>query len=154
MKHLTSNTECSVRELSTSSIAKARCSTESDPGSTKEALNEFAKLKGVGPATASALLTLVKPDLFPYMYDEVIECFLPKRTYTVSTYMTMNKNCVNIARTLGDGWTASRVATVLWTAARAKAYDLKDFTSCKRPLVDKNGTVDCNDQRANKRRKS
>ncbi len=153
MKHLTSNTERSVQELSRSSIAKARRSTESEMGSAKKALEDFAKLKGVGPATASALLTLVKPDLFAYMYDEVIECFLPKRTYTVSAYIVMNKNCIEMARTLGDGWTASRVATVLWTAARAKAYGLDDFTLCKRPLVDKNGTRDCHDRRTNKRRK-
>lgn len=156
MKHLTSNTESLVRELSASSIATARNSTESDKDSSKKSLEEFAKLKGVGPATASALLALVQPDLFAYMYDEVIECFLPKRTYTLSTYMVLNKNCSRIARNLGDGWTPSRVATVLWTAARAEAHDLNDFTMCKRPLVDKNIIADGDDRsrRAIKRRKS
>ncbi len=154
MKHLTSNTEASVRELSTSSISAARNSTESKTDSSKRSLEEFSKLKGVGPATASALLTLVQPDLFAYMYDEVIECFLPKRTYTMSTYMAMNKNCLKIASSLGDGWTPSRVATALWTAARCDAYDLNDFTLCKRPLVDKNTTTDRDDKRARKRRKS
>lgn len=154
MKHLTSNTEISVREHSKFSIAKARCSTEADLESAKKAMEDFINLKGVGPATASALLTLVRPDVFAYMYDEVIDCFLPKRTYTLKTYMTLNNDCIKIARHLGDGWNASRVATALWIAARVKAYKLEDHTLRKRPLVDKNETSDSKDRKAIKRRKS
>jgi hypothetical protein len=156
MKHLRSNTEDSVREHSAAAIAKARGSAEADTESTKKALQELINLNGVGPATASAILTLVQPDLFAYMYDEVIECFLPKRTYTLSTYMTLNNNCLEIAKTLGDGWTASRVATALWTAARVNAYKLQDHTLPKRPLVDEDATKenkDTKDRRAIKRRK-
>ena len=157
MKHLRSNTEDSVREHSAAAIAKARCSTEADKESTKKALQELINLKGVGPATASAVLNLVREDLFAYMYDEVIECFLPKRTYTLSTYMTVNDNCLGIAKTLGDGWTASRVAIALWTGAKANAYKLQDHTLPKRLLVDEDATKEnkdtIRDRRAIKRRK-
>jgi hypothetical protein len=46
---------------------------------TQEALDHLTVLKGVGPATASAILCLVRPDIFCYMYDEVIDCFEKKR---------------------------------------------------------------------------
>jgi len=45
----------------------------------QEAITEMGKLQGVGPATASAILTLVRPDVFCYLYDEVIDCFEPTR---------------------------------------------------------------------------
>jgi hypothetical protein len=156
MKHLRSNTEESVRKHSAAAIANASEATEADTESINKALKELINLQGVGPATASAVLTLVQPECFAYMYDEVIECFSPKRTYTLSAYMTMNNNCIRISRILGDGWTASRVATVLWTAARAHAYKLHDYTLPKRPLVEKDATMDNKDaknRRAIKRRK-
>lgn len=153
MKFLKSNDEASVKEYSMAAIAKARCSTKADTNSTKKALEELIKLKGVGPATASAVLTLVQPDHFAYMYDEVIECFLPKRTYTLSTYMTLNHNCIEIAEKLGDGWTASRVANTLWIAARANAYKLHDHTLPHRPTVADDATKNRIDRRASKRRK-
>lgn len=37
----------------------------------KEALKEVTVLKGVGPATASALLAAHSPDVAPFMSDEV-----------------------------------------------------------------------------------
>jgi len=157
MKHLRSNTEACVREHSTAAIAKARGAAETKMELTKKALEDIINLKGVGPATASAILSLVQPEIFAYMYDEVIECFLPKRTYTLSTYITLNNNCLKIAKTLGNEWTASRVATVLWVAARANAYDLNDHTLSKRPMDDENGTIIDNDddhkQKTSKRRR-
>lgn len=152
MKHLVSNTEASVREHSKAAIAKARgidsSSTNNGTSSNDKtkSLQDLLNLKGVGPATASAVLSLVRPDVFAYMYDEVIECFLPKRAYTLPTYAKVNEGCTGIAERLGEGWTPSRVATVLWTAARASAYGLQDHTlalssnrsksNTKRPAAD------------------
>eukprot|EP00532_Pseudo-nitzschia_australis_P013057 CAMPEP_0168220332 /NCGR_PEP_ID=MMETSP0140_2-20121125/9161_1 /TAXON_ID=44445 /ORGANISM="Pseudo-nitzschia australis, Strain 10249 10 AB" /LENGTH=239 /DNA_ID=CAMNT_0008149021 /DNA_START=37 /DNA_END=756 /DNA_ORIENTATION=- len=153
MKHLKSNTEASVREHSTAGIAEARGAAKSKTEETKKALGHFINLKGVGPATASAVLTLVQPDKFAYMYDEVINCFLPERTYTLPTYMAVNENCLSIAKKLGDGWTTSRVATVLWTAARVNAYDLHDHTLSKRPMVNSADETIIEKRRISKRRK-
>ena len=153
MKHLNSNTEASVEEHSTNAIEKARTAADKTEGSTtKKALEDLTKLKGVGPATASAILVLVQPDAFAYMYDEVIECFLPKRTYTLKTYMSLNEGCLEIASKLGNGWSTSRVARTLWIAARANAYDLNDHTlSTAKRSSDENGTND--KERTTKRQK-
>ena len=88
-----------------------------------KALAEMEQLKGIGPATASAVLSLVNPSVFCFMYDEVIDCFMPQRDYKRSTYLAVRSECQKIAITLNDAgssssWTPSRVATVLWTACR------------------------------------
>jgi hypothetical protein len=86
-------------------------------------------LSGVGPATASVILTQVRPDLFCYMYDEVIDTFASKRTYTIKVYLQCQKHCYDIATALNQGgtttpdttWTCARVARTLWIAARVHA---------------------------------
>jgi len=94
----------------------------------QEAIGELGKLKGVGPATASAVLTLIRPDVFCYLYDEVIDCFEPQRDYKMANYLRVNNRCLQLARTLGDGWTTSRVAKTIWTAARYLAVNGVDLT--------------------------
>jgi hypothetical protein len=151
MKLLTSNSEAFVKESSAAAIAKANSiitippyqnnnddvpSDEDDDlqeQQIKGALQELMALKGVGPATASAILTIVRPDVFCYMYDEVIDCFLPKRTYTLPTYLRTNRECRDLARRLpltlspqpqssASSWTTASVATTLWVAARVCAF--------------------------------
>ena len=80
------------------------------------------------------------------MYDEVIDTFLPKRTYTIPVYLQINSECTKLAQQLNNNtkvvtaasngkskkpskdnrkkqqeqeneWTTARVAKVLWTAA-------------------------------------
>jgi hypothetical protein len=144
MKHLHSNTQLSVQEHSTAAIQFAR--SISPPKNTpkedftetrdtiKKALEALMNLKGVGPATASAVLSLVRPDCFAYMYDEAIESCGLKRTYNLSTYISVNGHCQNIANKLNgnndnnERWTTSRVARALWIASRAKASGLQDYT--------------------------
>ena len=125
MKHLQANSETSIKEQSTIAIREAK------DKNIKVAIETLADLKGVGPATASAVLSLVAPDAFCYMYDEVIETFLPKRNYTLSTYLSTNDHCIEVASKLGNGWTPCRVAKVLWAAARVNAYGLCDHTQQK-----------------------
>jgi hypothetical protein len=142
MKLLHSNTETSVQEYSTTSIKFARSISPTNTpkediaeirDKVKKAMEALMNLKGVGPATASTVLSLVRPDFFAYMYDEAIESCGLKRTYNLSTYITVNEHCQNIANNLNgnndDKWTASRVARALWTASRAKAYGLPDHTA-------------------------
>jgi len=84
---------------------------------TQKAIKAITKLRGVGPATASVILSWVRPDHFCYMYDEVIDCFLPKRTYTINVYLQCRIKC----QEYGDriGWTPQKVAKTLWITARA-----------------------------------
>lgn len=130
VKYLNTNTDASVQEHSRAAIALALCMNmeecqESDGSlsvagrkAMQECIGELGKLKGVGPATASAVLTLVRPDMFCYLYDEVIDCFEPQRDYKISNYLRVNSRCLQIAKTLGGSWTSSRVAKTIWTAAR------------------------------------
>jgi hypothetical protein len=139
LKHLNANTDTSIQECSRLAIAAARklqideCINEdgslSAAGrkSIQEVLSHLVELKGVGPATASAIITLVRPDLFCYLYDEVIDCFESKRDYTVSVYLRVNSRCLELAKRIG-GWTPARVAKSIWMAARILALTGEDLT--------------------------
>ena len=119
---LRSNTDTDVAKWTTEGIAHVkniRGNASDDDIST--AVGEITELKGVGPAGASVLLSMVRPDLFCYMYDEVIDSFLPKRTYTLKVYMTCNEACIQMARDLKGDWNPAKVARTLWVAARASA---------------------------------
>jgi hypothetical protein len=134
VKRIKQNPEESVNSISRTAFTMARkidarnCLTEAGREEIKEAIEELAKLHGVGPATASAVLTLIRPDVFAYYYDEVIDCFEPKRVYRVSQYLTINAHCLEIAHNLGGTWTPRRVAESIYTAARYLATHGKDLT--------------------------
>ena len=159
-KYLISNTDESVEEQSrlAISIAKEITSTADNDNAVddtiiSESMEPLLELAGVGPATASAIVTLVRPDIFCYMYDEVIDTFLPKRTYTLPIYLQIRRECALIATKLntsvsscssssmeknrpkkqqklssnvntdGDIWTPARVAKTLWIASKICAYN-------------------------------
>ncbi|KAG7359728.1 hypothetical protein IV203_034826 [Nitzschia inconspicua] len=139
LKHLNANTEHSVQQHSTAAIQLARSIPTFTAGTNdrsdakaeiKQAIEALTNLHGVGPATASAVLSLVRPDVFAYMYDEAIESCGLKRTYNMTTYLAVNEHCQSVADKLGiRAWTTARVARALWTASRAKAFGLYDHTT-------------------------
>jgi len=95
----------------------------------QQAMTELCALRGVGPATASAILCLYCPAYFSFMDDEVIECLYPcKRGYTMKIYQIVNSKCRELADILGVGWTPYRVGRTLWTASRTCASNGKDLT--------------------------
>jgi hypothetical protein len=143
VKHIKANKEEAVETHSRAGIAMARnidlaacLDAGADGGSLNPAgrktiqgaIAELGKLQGVGPATASAILTLVRPDVFCYMYDEVIDCFEPQRDYRITQYVRVNSCCLKLASELGPGWTTSRVARAIWTAAKFSASFGQDLT--------------------------
>ena len=135
-KHLRSNSDKSVRDasakafsiLSPSSVpvqettdtsASASASSKDIDSKLKKAIEQFAILKGIGPASATAFLSLFRPDLCIFMDDEVIECLYPgKRAYSIKIYLEINAKCRSLAKGLGEGWTVRRVGKALWTAAK------------------------------------
>jgi hypothetical protein len=127
-KHINANSEESVEQYSKTAFSKVF--ENDDESSITAAINELSNLKGVGPAGASAILSLFRPDLFVFMDDEVIECLYEgKRDYTLKVYTLINNKCKDIASQLGDGWNSRRVGRALWTAAIVSAYcDEKDLT--------------------------
>ena len=161
-KHLRSNTEVNVATCTEEGISLARdipTGKNIKEDDIKPAVQALTQLQGVGPATASVILSLVRPDVFAYMFDEVIDCFLSKRTYTLAVYMDCNKACHDLAQKLK--WTPNRVARTLWIAARVcAAENVEDLTLSE----NKHGLSDVNradpeeenardDSRQSKRRK-
>jgi len=121
MNHLKSNGSKLVEESSSDAFKK---STERDISG---AITSLCELKGVGPATASAILSLHSPDLFAFMDDEIIEClFDGKRAYTLKIYLEVNSKCFAISQQLGKNWSPRRVGRALWTAARIFALTGED----------------------------
>lgn len=125
---LRSNTDAAVRQATMSGISLAKGIVRSEAVPSKklqESIEAITVLRGVGPATASVILSMIRPDIFCYMYDEVIDCFLPKRTYTLKIYLECQKNC----KKYGDEmkWSPEKVARTLWIAARTKAIMGKDL---------------------------
>ena len=108
----------------------------------QESIQSICNLKGVGPATASAILSIYNPQHFCFMDDEIIECLYDKkRGYTLKIYMEVNERCAEIARMLndccssgdegggkggGEGnelWTPASVGKALWTVATMSAQN-------------------------------
>ena len=93
----------------------------------QNAIQSLCQLSGVGPATASAILSASHPQLFAFMDDEVIECLYDaKRGYTAKIYGCVNERCRGIARELnevsgGGEWTPADVGKALWTVATMSA---------------------------------
>ena len=105
---------------------------------TAAAMNHICELQGVGPATASAILCLCRPDIFAFMHDEVIECLYDgKRGYTLKIYMEVNEQCRELAAELNSvasknggkksvAWTPCLVGKTLWTMAAMSATGDED----------------------------
>ncbi|PNH10158.1 hypothetical protein TSOC_003116 [Tetrabaena socialis] len=115
---------------STSRPASGVCGSAGAPGSDEhadsilqEALAALTELKGVGPATASALLSAASPRLAPYMGDEAMAAVLPpgrKVEYTVRAYKELASALRRKAEQLSSGgarWAAAGVEQCLWVAA-------------------------------------
>lgn len=125
---LNSNSEEAVRTATRRAfdVADNITALAADDDEVCAAINEMCVLRGVGPATASAVLNVYRPEAFVFMDDEVIECLYEgKRGYTLKVYNVVNSRCSEIARELnGSGaskWTPGRVGMALWAVAAMSA---------------------------------
>lgn len=133
---------------SNSAVAVTEASTESfkqcTSGNWKGAIKELTVLRGIGEATASAILAPLYPALCPFMADEVIDCTdAPKREYNMKAYTLVQSMCTNKAQLLskasysdddcgvGNVWTAEMVGKALWTEATISRYGDADAASPK-----------------------
>jgi hypothetical protein len=82
------------------------------------AVTALSELKGVGPATATALLTAADPSI-PFLSDEAGEVVLGKREYTAPAAAKLTVALRKRAAELGEEWTAQDVERALWSASRA-----------------------------------
>jgi hypothetical protein len=84
---------------------------------------ELASLAGVGPATASAVLAALRPDVYPF-FDEVIAAQIPRLgdvAFTTPYYLRYAEQLRARAAALGPSWTAHAVGQALWAAAAHRA---------------------------------
>eukprot|EP00578_Thalassiosira_sp_NH16_P013086 CAMPEP_0181122312 /NCGR_PEP_ID=MMETSP1071-20121207/25243_1 /TAXON_ID=35127 /ORGANISM="Thalassiosira sp., Strain NH16" /LENGTH=280 /DNA_ID=CAMNT_0023207267 /DNA_START=122 /DNA_END=964 /DNA_ORIENTATION=- len=110
------------------------------------AIKQLCVLNGVGPATASAILSIYRPDMFAFMDDEVIECLYDaKRGYTLKIYMEVNDRCREIASEFNSDsglseWTPCSVGKALWAVATASATNDEDGLSAIFESADSNNS--------------
>ncbi|XP_023536029.1 uncharacterized protein LOC111797290 [Cucurbita pepo subsp. pepo] len=86
-----------------------------------KAVSELTPLKGVGPATASAVLAAYAPDVAPFMSDEAMEAALGNsKDYSLKQYLSFAKKLQDKAKELsseGQIFTPSDVERALWSTA-------------------------------------
>jgi hypothetical protein len=86
-------------------------------------ISQLAKLRGVGPATASAAVAAAAPDTYPF-FDEVVAeqlTSLGRVAWTLAYYARYAEALRAAARELGEEWTPALLERALWAHAGGKA---------------------------------
>lgn len=86
-------------------------------------ISRLAKLKGVGPATASAALAAAAPEIYPF-FDELVAAQLPDLgpvKWTLGYYAKYAEALRSAADELGEPWTPVRLEQALWSHSGGKA---------------------------------
>eukprot|EP00960_Hanusia_phi_P061031 764708-Hanusia_phi.AAC.5 len=91
----------------------------------REVMIRLCELKGIGPATASALLAHLDPERFPFMSDEALEGCGMRREYTLEAYLAFAEALTSKAKELGSEWDAEKVGRAMWARAMTCAYALE-----------------------------
>ncbi len=89
-------------------------------------IGEIAKLDGVGPATASAVVALLLPTVYPF-FDELVAAQVPELgavKWTLGYYAKYAELLRQRAASLGAEWTPVMVERALWAAVGGKAGDV------------------------------
>ena len=85
-----------------------------ETGDWRKAMESLINLKGIGIASASAILAPFAEKTIPFMADEVIEAVGETRRYDIGTYSKMRSKLVAKATELGEkSWTAEQVVSNL-----------------------------------------
>ncbi|KAK4348569.1 hypothetical protein RND71_031324 [Anisodus tanguticus] len=86
-----------------------------------KAISALTVLKGVGPATASAVLAAYAPDVAPFMSDEAMVAAIGNsKDYTLKQYLVLVDKLQAKSKELsakGDCFTPSDVERALWSSA-------------------------------------
>lgn len=85
-------------------------------------IGEIAKLDGVGPATASAVLAALMPAVYPF-FDELVAAQVPALgavKWTLGYYAQYAEQLRERASALGGAWTAAMVERALWAHVGGK----------------------------------
>ncbi|KAJ3672818.1 hypothetical protein LUZ60_006192 [Juncus effusus] len=100
-----------------------------------KAISELTVLKGVGPATASAVLAAFAPDVAPFMSDEAMMLAVGNiKEYTLKQYLAFAKKLQDKAKELsgeGEKFTPSDLERAMWSSvigSKSSASSTKDET--------------------------
>jgi hypothetical protein len=111
-----SNAPDAVRDVSAGALALM-------PHPTKPVAMLAKELKGVGPATASAVVAAARPDIYPF-FDELVAEQLPGLSavaWTLGYYARYAEALRERAAALGDEWTPASLERALWAHVGGKA---------------------------------
>jgi len=102
----------------------------------RQAMSTLTSLKGIGPATASAILSLTDPSgNCPFLSDEAMHAFglvnkAGKLDYTTGNWSKLRESCQNKAEQLDDAqnsaeptWTAVLVERAIWAEVAQRTAD-------------------------------
>lgn len=112
-----------------------------------KAVSELTVLKGVGPATASAVLASYAPDVTPFMSDEAMVAALGNsKDYTLKQYLVLVDKLQAKSKELSakeDIFTPSDVERALWSSA----------VGAKFPVLSKNPDKEVSSNTCTKRKR-
>jgi hypothetical protein len=115
-----SNDADDVREMSEEALAAM-------PHPTKP-ISLLSKLRGVGPATASAVVSAAEPGVYPF-FDELVADRIPDLgpvRWTLGYYARYAASLSALAEELGGDWTPTGLERALWAHVGGKAGETGD----------------------------
>ena len=86
-------------------------------------ISTLAELDGVGPATASAVVSAARPDIYPF-FDELVAVQVPELgdvAWTMTYYRRYSDALRERATRVGPRWTPVMVERALWANSGGKA---------------------------------
>ena len=97
--------------------ATARATAPPSKQALSAAIAALSELKGIGPATATALLAAADPSI-PFLSDEASAVVVGNRDYSAASALALTLALRARAAELGPPWTARDVERALWSASR------------------------------------
>ena len=112
------NSDKTVRDVSSKALKQLF-----DESDVKGAMKTLTELSGVGPATASLILSMASPDKVPFMSDEAMDAVvgLPRK-YTMPQFEKFRELVGKKAKKLGSDWTLVMVENALFATAVLARY--------------------------------
>ena len=156
-KLVDSNCDEEVRAITKSAIQSLK------DGDWEQGILTLTSLKGIGPATASAILAPLFPDIVPFMADEVLFITCDgKREYTMKAYHTMRSSLLNKSIELSGSSSLEDIGRCIWIIYTLSTLNIPYINPSSAVVVDSSshnydtlaGTTTGNEPKSNKRKRN